>query len=560
MIRAHLLLVFWTLTAWPSDLPRVGEVAVRVGDDLQWAQPDFDDGDWKRIDWRDLRPYRELLWLRAELEVGGTPDYPVGLFLSGMYSAEVYWDGQLLGRKGHPALRRDNEVAGRMDHMLWVTPDLLTPGPHKLAIRLSNHYLQLPVHRPLHNIALGHYGDSDAMRLRYYLPAILTLGGLLLAALYFLGRFWREGRARQPLWLALTCLATLGQLTAEVSRSLWSYTYDWHLWRLFAVLAFAWLFGSFLVAYVGSRLDVRNWKIYSGLATVCGLPLVSLDVGFDPMTLWLLLLYLVLAMALAVYGFLRHKPGSGWAMLGLSFFAITLVVTQQLFLDRYLFVGFWGLLAILFYVEVVELSREKEARQASEQTMKRLELDLLKKHLQPHFLINSLTSLAEWFEENPVKGSQMIEQLAEEARILYDIAHKRLIPMGTELALCHAHLEIMGGRQDLEYRLLCQGVDPNRQVPPAVIHTLVENAVTHNQYSESPILFKLEEQVPEAGLLEYRFTSPPGIQCQPPDVCEGTGTAYIRLRLAEAFGEKWQFLACPGADGGWTSVIRLIEV
>lgn len=557
--------IVWASLIWATASEAEGthgstirQVAFALGDDAAWADPRFDDSDWPRENWYDLRFFRQNLWVRTRVILSQKKRAdPMGLFIAGMFSAEVFWDGELIGRKGVPGSDRLTETPGPMDRVIWLHPEKLKAGEHLLALRLSNHHLQVPVGTPFHGLIARPYREPLTGRLRHYLPALTTLGGLLLAALYFLGRFWKERKSRGPLWLALTCVAVLGQLTAESARGVWGYSYDWHMWRMFALLSFSWLFGICLVAYLGSRLAVPHSRKALIGGSCLTLLIVLAPVGYDLKTLLILLLFLLIALMLTLWGYRHRRPTAGWSILGIVFFSLLLLVTTQMFLDRYLFVGFWGLLVTLFYGEVEELNREKEARRKAELARQRLELELLKKHLQPHFLMNTLNSLAEWFEENPSKGSGLIERLAEETRLLYEIADRRTIPAAKEIALCRAHLDIMGGRMDRAYHLETEGLDLEAEVPPAVFHTLVENAVTHNAYHASKVVFHLEQTAANGASREYIFTSPPGDQPSQGVAKEGAGSAYIRARLREAFGEAWRLEAGPTRVGGWQTHIRI---
>ena len=114
----------------------------------------------------------------------------------------------------------------------------------------------------------------------------------------------------------------------------------------------------------------------------------------------------------------------------------------------------------------------------------------------------------------------------------------RLIRMGDEIRLCRVHLEIMSHRKGLEYRMTTEGVDLEAQTPPAVIHTLVENAITHNHYTEGQVEFRLRQDLWE-GRRRYLFESPLGPTGSHGRSGEGTGLRYIRARLQESFGSDW---------------------
>src|SRR3546814_19486738 len=89
--------------------------------------------------------------------------------------------------------------------------------------------------------------------------------------------------------------------------------------------------------------------------------------------------------------------------------------------------------------------------------------------------MNTLTALAGWIEESPRTAVRMVDALADEFRTLVDVSGRALIPLEDELALCRAHLEVMGFRRDQAF-VLDARLDPDSPaVPPAVLHTLIED-------------------------------------------------------------------------------------
>src|SRR5436190_1016644 len=73
-----------------------------------------------------------------------------------------------------------------------------------------------------------------------------------------------------------------------------------------------------------------------------------------------------------------------------------------------------------------------------------------------------------------------------------------------------------------------------RQVPPAMFHTLVENAITHAP--AGAITLRLSARN-DHHRTHYIFESPAGSE----ESGNGGGTKYIEARLREAWGERWTF-------------------
>jgi hypothetical protein len=185
----------------------------------------------------------------------------------------------------------------------------------------------------------------------------------------------------------------------------------------------------------------------------------------------------------------------------------------------------------------------------------RLELELLKKTIQPHFLMNTLTAIRSWLMEEPKKSIRLIDALGEELRPIFNHSGARLITMGEEIAVCRAHLEVMGLRLDRAYSLEVTGIAGDEPIPPLVFHTMIENAFTHGDPEEFSHFSIVRESVP--GRTRYIFSlDTPGEDAD--HGREGTGTRYIRSRLEESFPGRWS-LAYGRYEGRWRVIIEILE-
>lgn len=200
----------------------------------------------------------------------------------------------------------------------------------------------------------------------------------------------------------------------------------------------------------------------------------------------------------------------------------------------------------------MESSREK---QAAKLTAARLEIELLKKNIQPHFLMNSLNAATVWLEEDPATARRLIEALSEEMRLLLRVSPEKVIPISDELALCRAHLDVMGLRLEKKYELLVNGISGREMIPPLVFHTVIENGLAHGLHDKPGGVFSIEK------------TEEPGFEvfhiCNDGDVSDrkgtGTGMKYIASRLAEAFPGKWKLHHGPIEGGYKTSIWIAID-
>ena len=128
--------------------------------------------------------------------------------------------------------------------------------------------------------------------------------------------------------------------------------------------------------------------------------------------------------------------------------------------------------------------------------------------------------------------------------------------MSTELELCRAHLQVMGFRKEQAFTLVASAVNMEAPVPPGIFHTLIENAFTHNEYSNGAT-FVLDESAGTDGRRTYRLRSP--LHGAAASQASGQGHAYVRARLREAWGDNWRFCAGP-AGNEWQAVIEMPRV
>jgi two-component system sensor histidine kinase AlgZ len=106
--------------------------------------------------------------------------------------------------------------------------------------------------------------------------------------------------------------------------------------------------------------------------------------------------------------------------------------------------------------------------------------EALQARIRPHFLFNSLNSIAALIGTRPDDAEALIEDMAELLRAGLD-ARSRLVPLADELALARAYLRIeqarLGERLQVQWEIADDAA--RSEVPLLTIQPLVENAVYH---------------------------------------------------------------------------------
>lgn len=196
--------------------------------------------------------------------------------------------------------------------------------------------------------------------------------------------------------------------------------------------------------------------------------------------------------------------------------------------------------------------RELETEKANAKST-RLELELIKKNLEPHFLMNSINATVNWMQENPAIAVNLLHELAAEMRMIVERSGKILIAADQEIDLCKAHLEVMNMRLDRKFTLLISGIQPNDKIPPFVLHTLIENGITHGFGDRQTGKFIIKRELVGKDRVSFQVFNDGNSHEKKRS---GLGSRYIEGRLQEAFPGKWQFSMGPTASG-WQAVIDI---
>ncbi|MEO0901185.1 MAG: histidine kinase, partial [Bacteroidota bacterium] len=262
----------------------------------------------------------------------------------------------------------------------------------------------------------------------------------------------------------------------------------------------------------------------------------------------------VFSFGIAVFGAYKRIKGASLVLVTLL---LSLLINSLISFRISLFVGFSLILLGMFYLLSLRIKEQRLAYENSLIQSTRLRLELLKKNIQPHFLMNTLTSLIDWVEETPKKGVLFIEALAKEFDLFNQIENETLIPITQEIELCRTHLEIMEYRKEVKYHWEEEGTNPEEKIPPGILHTMLENGITHSlPLEDNSVRFKLI-YASKDGYKSYTFlTYAKNVRESNTLKKEGTGIKYIKARLTESYNTKWDFTSNP-TNHGWKSCIKI---
>lgn len=548
-----------TYPPWLSSVS-IPQLKFQRGDDPQWARPDLDDSGWEVLQLRELPSRSGIYWVRWRVGPQARVEEAVrdGLLIKVVASYDLYWDGQLIGRNGRVGANGEEEQPGSVDALFQIPPHLAGPGEHVVALRMSS--WNTGFRGPTYGVFFrgGNFRALLLERSRAAIFSVMAVGAALVVAVVF-GLMWLLAGRRLPLLLfSLLFMCVAGMQALQAWRWLFEYPYDWHFPRLVTITALVMAMSALLPAFVMHHFQVGRPRVVYPLLAVLLTGAWFMHHIFNVVGLYLCAIGFTSAAALALQAAWQRKRGAVFASAGLAASIVALVIAPGDFLDHAFFISAGPAVLGLLVALVLQLRDERREAQRAVLTAARLEIELLKKNIQPHFLLNTLATIQEVIEQEPRTAVTMVEALANEFRILSRVSGERLVTMEQELELCRAHLRVMSLRKGARCALEARGVDEAALVPPALFHTLIENGLTHLLPRDGRLEFELRAES-RAKTTRYvllaRGQRQRNVDTEPAQ--DGTGLRYIKARLEESFTGRWSLTAGPVLEG-WETVIEIV--
>jgi LytS/YehU family sensor histidine kinase len=178
---------------------------------------------------------------------------------------------------------------------------------------------------------------------------------------------------------------------------------------------------------------------------------------------------------------------------------------------------------------------EAEARRLAAEA----HLSSLEARVQPHFLFNTLNSIAALIPQDPAGAEKMTTQLASLLRSSLDAGPSPVVTLDQELKHVRDYLEIervrFGAR--LDYAIDVAGDVGNELVPRFALQTLVENSIKYAVAPSRPgAAIRVSAQPSSRGLTLVVRDNGPGFATD--DLPANHGLALLRERLSLTFGDR----------------------
>jgi two-component system LytT family sensor kinase len=289
--------------------------------------------------------------------------------------------------------------------------------------------------------------------------------------------------------------------------------------------------GHFVRAMIWAMLTPVIFALY-GRFPLLGQGLggkVLLHLAFSFCTMWL-----VLAMR-QTHVFFFEDPD--WTYFGVHM-AKRWTVFHMIDLATY-----WAVLVIAHAFELWKRSQVMAVRESElREQLAEAELGALREQLQPHFLFNALSAIANMVREGKAKRAvASIVELSTLLRAVMDSSRIQIIELRAELEFNRRYLSIESARfgEKLVVQFDIDPVTERMEVPTMLLHPLVENGIKHGiAKRRSPGELLVSSRLQDGKLaLRVENDGPDGNEAGG-DAGFGVGLSTTRSRLDRIYGKQ----------------------
>ena len=516
------------------------EWKVKEGDNPNWQFDKSIDSSWVKLSEYTRTDVHGIWWAKTTLTISHSPpdNKYFALFPDRIVSAfDIYWDGKYISSNGTVSTTKDRESVGRYFSLFQIPKELSTPGNHVVSLRISNWNVTSKWEHG--QFFFGYYDSIIKLIFAWQIRIYFLLGVVFLAMFLNIFLSFTSQRRSTYLLFGILCLTIFLSLLlnyywaiADVGNSYLDYRNLFVPVTLLLIgiglpvfflseFAFPYKFGATIT------IVLSNWVAFY---------LTSTNDNLSDYVFYLLVSNVLF---LTIWGVIKRREGTSPVLIGTAASVFISLSDYRFGVDN-LTIFSSSIIICYTYILAKQFSRSEKLQQEALVRSMRFENQLLKRCINPHYLLNSLTSIIVWLKKEPNVAVKLVESLSEEFRIVSQISNLQTISVGTELELCQTHLKIMSYRRKAKFSLKHYNLDLLEEIPPMIFHTLIENGLTHAYENRAEGKFVLQRCLVADGV-KYSLFNDGHANYNGESHPMGTGFKYIKARLEESYPGRWSF-------------------
>ena len=166
------------------------------------------------------------------------------------------------------------------------------------------------------------------------------------------------------------------------------------------------------------------------------------------------------------------------------------------------------------------------------------QLEYLKYQINPHFLMNTLNNIHALVDIDPEKSKETILELSKMMRFVLYEGNKQVVPLDREIAFLQNYIQLMKLRYTDKVKITVDVPKslPNKEVPPLMFITFVENAFKHGVSYRQASFIDIAISIGEDKLVfDCRNSRIP----KEDDKHGGVGLTNVKKRLELIYGNRY---------------------
>jgi len=506
----------------------------------QLFAPTFDDDRYTEGNW--------LIRTKIVIKDSVSNNVILGLFpLNFVTAYEIYWDGIKIAENGKIGNDKTEDIAGSYNFSFAFPSNLVTRGEHTLVFRISNHNNYSSWKWFYGYMVIGKYDYLLQRIAQLYYRAFFITGILFIPFLFNLFLYIARKRKIEHLLFSIICLILIVDSLTMMAPILLDTRTTFVYWQYYVYQLFTLLFTALFPAFFIYLFSFPKKII--GIIIVTTLFIFLFFTNIESRFNIMILTVLIISSIITIWALYKRREESVIIFIGI-------IAAWAAYYFNFNFAGLATTMVICTSFSIArQFARKETAEKEAQLKSARLENELLKKNINPHFVLNTLTSIIVWLRKDTSSAIKLIEALAEEFRMINQISTLKLIPITQEIDLCRAHLKIMSYRKGADYKMETLDIDEHDTIPPMIFHTLVENGLTHGYEKKIAGTFKLQT-IKNSTSIKYVLTNDGDFNPEVSKGSTGFGAKYIKGRLEESYPGKWDFKSSK-SDEGWESIIEI---